>query len=87
MITDLYSEGDLDARELPAWGPPSVDPDNRAVFWIYQEHIEFSESVETSEIFWAWGTIDSAHVVPVPGAVWLFGSALGLFGWMKRKSA
>ena len=25
-------------------------------------------------------------VVPVPPAVWLFGSALGLLGWMKRKS-
>ncbi len=26
-------------------------------------------------------------VVPVPAAVWLFGSALGLLGWMKRRKA
>jgi len=26
-------------------------------------------------------------VVPVPAAAWLFGSALGLLGWLKRKSA
>ena len=26
-------------------------------------------------------------VVPVPAAAWLFGSALGLLGWMKRKAA
>jgi hypothetical protein len=28
----------------------------------------------------------SAGVVPIPAAVWLFGSALGLLGWMRRKS-
>jgi hypothetical protein len=35
------------------------------------------------------GFIDdiSATVVPVPAAVWLFGSALGLLGWMKRKAS
>lgn len=29
----------------------------------------------------------STAVVPVPGAVWLFGSALGLLGWMRRRKA
>ena len=27
------------------------------------------------------------QAVQVPAAVWLFGSALGLLGWMRRKSA
>jgi hypothetical protein len=27
------------------------------------------------------------EVIPVPAAVWLFGSALGLLGWMRRKKA
>jgi len=31
-------------------------------------------------------TAFSSSVVPVPAAVWLFGSALGLMGWMRRKS-
>jgi len=29
----------------------------------------------------------SANIVPVPSAVWLFGSALGLLGWIRRKAA
>lgn len=29
----------------------------------------------------------STAVVPVPAAVWLFGSALGLLGWMRRRAA
>ncbi len=28
-----------------------------------------------------------SSAVPIPPAVWLFGSALGLLGWMQRKSA
>ncbi len=29
--------------------------------------------------------ITAANVVPVPAAVWLFGSALGLLGWLRRR--
>lgn len=28
----------------------------------------------------------TATIVPVPAAVWLFGSALGLLGWMRRRA-
>jgi hypothetical protein len=29
--------------------------------------------------------IDAIGVVPVPPAVWLFGSALALLGWIRRR--
>lgn len=39
----------------------------------------------------SWGTANfsqfSITAVPVPTAVWLFGSALGLMGWMRRKAS
>jgi hypothetical protein len=33
------------------------------------------------------GSVDylSIQVVPIPATTWLFGSALGLMGWMRRR--
>ena len=31
-------------------------------------------------------SVTVASAVPVPAAFWLFGSVLGLLGWMKRKA-
>jgi hypothetical protein len=28
-----------------------------------------------------------ASVIPIPGAVWLFGSAIGLLGWFRARTA
>ena len=55
--------------------------------------------IDEREIFRGWDSSDatridgiiynqaSVNVVPVPAAVWLFGSALGLLGRMRRRAA
>jgi hypothetical protein len=43
-----------------------------------------SITTNTDEFGWV-VTTTLTTVVPVPPAVWLFGSALGLLGWMRRK--
>jgi hypothetical protein len=39
----------------------------------------------SSDVFAQWRV--NATVIPVPAAIWLFGSALGLLGWLRRKTA
>jgi hypothetical protein len=58
--------------------------------WLNLQSVSFSVSYPQagggySQVF----EIDniSASVVPIPAAVWLFGSGLGLLGWFRRKTA
>jgi len=41
---------------------------------------------QTNNNSMVYATLDSAPI-PVPAAVWLFGSALGLLGWVRRRAA
>ena len=49
-------------------------------FAAYIAGYDDSQSGNTS------GKFAGSTVVPVPAAVWLFGSALGILGWVRRKA-
>lgn len=61
----------------------TVDPD-----WIYAEYFVAQQESTLNEGEWVGITRDylDAPVVPVPASVWLFSSAIGLVGWMKRRA-
>ena len=62
---------------------PYRDPAMTALNWPDKREIELKWKTGGEEVQLK-GDI-SAFVVPVPAAVWLFGSGLGLLGWMRRK--
>lgn len=49
---------------------------------------EYNFAIQVGQAGWGVENVRmDVQVVPVPAAVWLFGSALGLLGWMRRKVA
>jgi len=57
--------------------------------WYFHFNVGLQRGFEKTrdDLFYAWAVHDgNISAVPVPAAVWLFGSALGLLGWMRRKA-
>lgn len=84
---NLFTNGDLpvpplnsDALVAPSW--PSSWGDGAIFYSIILDTGAGSEQLAV-----AYSNITSISIVPLPAAGWLFGSALGLIGWMKRRHA
>ena len=78
-LTGHYSDGGTVQTTIPFaenWITTVLDSS-----WQNLQQIEF---VMAGELITA---IDNIVVstIPIPAAVWLFGSGLGLLGWMRRK--
>ena len=70
----------LDLSSLPrSDGPYDLIPDLDVARFL---DVRVSDDTEVDFI-----TLTVTSVVPVPAPAWLFGSALGLLGWMRRKIA
>jgi hypothetical protein len=68
------------------WSGTSYTPDSNDA-WLFNFYVGDQGNIDkgSNEHSWAVSSGDSLAVVPIPPAVWLFGSALGLMGVMRRK--
>jgi len=77
----LYED---EASIIRVMGTQFYTPSNQTVV----EGMDFTQVLDTTTAVTGRGTfLVRSSVVPVPAAVWLFGSALGLLSWMRRKAA
>jgi hypothetical protein len=82
LFTKLQAEG--------YWSSTESDSTTAEAFFFGGGLVGITTPFLKTNNAFAWAVRDddvAAAVVPVPAAVWLFGSALAMLGWMRRKAA
>jgi hypothetical protein len=85
--TGTHTIGDVTLTDVQAtyWSGTELDS-TRA--WRFSPINGSQNGVDTDVFSYGWAVRSGdVSAVPIPAAVWLFGSALGLLGWMRRKAA
>lgn len=88
----ILDSGDPDLALFPTllsnayWSGTGYDSDTAWIYGFYGGLDDVDSKLREPRYSWAVHAGD-VGAVPVPAAVWLFGSALGLLGWMRRKAA
>lgn len=77
------SHGWWTGTELPA---QSEEDSSGAFYFSFDSGNQEKFTLDANRHAWAVRDGD-VSAVPVPAAVWLFGSAIGLLGWIRRKAA
>ena len=75
-------------QEATYWSSTEYAPDtNRAWRNLFTQSLSgIQDTLVKSDQGFAWAVRDGdVAAVPIPAAFWLFGSALGLMGWMRRR--
>ncbi|MBT8443858.1 MAG: VPLPA-CTERM sorting domain-containing protein [Gammaproteobacteria bacterium] len=68
-------------------GPPVAQASwDGSTLTLHNEGRDAAGNVNGTDLQNAFSLTVEAQVIPVPAAVWLFGSALGLLGWMRRRA-
>ena len=65
-------------------------PSNTVSAWRFNYTIGYQDGSVKASTYYAMAVRDgdvAASVIPIPAAVWLFASGLGLLGWMRCRAA
>ena len=83
MLTTWSAGASIDLADTAGWGT-----DTKVTMTL--ENLLTAQTVTSGEVAFIEKKFEGVGIIvnpiPIPGAVWLFGSALGLLGWMRRRA-